>query len=211
MIEEFALKLSQFEEMLQKITTNIAGGIISERLTPSEMWTESEEDITTLQTLAEEMKKIMLMLRPEKIPTIEKRSAALFQPLSRFKAVLLKKEEKNTNSKEALEELREVVIEGSSFLDLAKDIKNNPSDVMATILSLKEVYDSKEYLSAIPVPEVTYVRLISLKNNIEKLKMCMSELEHSLIEFRTSLNNIVEEISKYKALPEKIDTSRANT
>lgn len=201
MIEDFTLKLSQFEEMLQKITSNITSGIISERLAPSEIWKESEEDVTTLRTLAEQIKKTMLVLKPEKAVTIEKRSAALLQPLSKFKETLFKKGEQGVNSKQALEELRGSVIEGSSFLDLAKEIKNSPSEGITTILKLKEVYDSKEYLSAIPVPEVTYVRLASLKNDIEKLKLAMSGLEHSLSELRTNLNSVVEEISKYRVLP----------
>lgn len=202
MIEDFALKLSQFEEMLQKITTNIAGGIISERLTPSEIWKESGEDVNTLENLAEQIKRTMFVLRPEKTPTIEKRSAALSRPLSKFKEMLFKNEE-SANSKEALEELREVVIEGLSFLDLAKDIKNNPSDGIATILKLKEVYNSKEYLSAIPVPEVTYIRLEGLKTEIEKLKAAASSLERILNELKISMDNVAEEISKYRSLPEQ--------
>jgi len=212
LIEDFTLKLGQFEEMLQKITANITSGIVSERLAPSEVWKESEEDVTTLRTLAEQIKKSMLVLKPEKAATIEKRSAALLQPLSKFKETLFKKGELALNSKEALEELRGTVIEGSSFLDLAKEIKNNPSEGIATILKLKEVYDSKEYLSAIPVPEVTYVRLASLKNDIEKLKLTVSGLEHSLSELRTNLDSVVEEISKFRILPaEKTEENPAET
>lgn len=212
MIEDFTLKLGQFEEMLQKITSNITSGIISERLAPSEIWKESEEDVTTLRTLGEQIKKSMLVLKPEKAATIEKRSAALLQPLSKFKETLFKKGEQALNSKQALEELRGTVIEGSSFLDLAKEVKNSPSEGIATILKLKEVYDSKEYLSAIPVPEVTYVRLASLKKNIEKLKLAVSGLEHSLSELRTNLDSVVKEISKYRVLPtEKTEENPAET
>jgi len=212
MIEDFTLKLGQFEEMLQKITSNITSGIISERLAPSEIWKESEEDVTTLRTLGEQIKKSMLVLKPEKAATIEKRSAALLQPLSKFKETLFKKGEQALNSKQALEELRGTVIEGSSFLDLAKEVKNSPSEGIATILKLKEVYDSKEYLSAIPVPEVTYVRLASLKKNIEKLKLAVSGLEHSLSELRTNLDTVVKEISKYRVLPtEKTEENPAET
>ncbi len=212
LIEDFTLKLGQFEEMLQKITTKITSGIISERLAPSEIWKESEEDVTTLRNLTEQIKKSMLTMKPENSPTIEKRAAAVLGPLSKFKETLFKKGEQMLNSKEALEELRGVVIEGSSFLDLAKEIKNNPSEVIMTILKLKEVYDSKEYLSAIPVPEVTYIRLASLKNDIEKLKITISGLERSLSELRTNLNNVVEEISKYRALPpEKTEVSQVET
>jgi chromosome segregation ATPase len=210
LIQDFAVNLGLFQELLQKITASTASGIISERLTPSEIWGKSESDVTTMRTLAEQMKKSMLVLKPERAPTIEKRSAALLQPLSKFKETLFKKGEHVPNSKTALEELRKAMIEGSSFLDLAKEIKNSPSEGIAAVLRLREVYDSKEYLSAIPVPEVTYVRFASLKNDIENLKVAISSLEHSLSELRTNLDGVIEEISKFRALPaEKTEEKRA--
>jgi hypothetical protein len=115
--------------------------------------------------------------------------------------MLFKKGEQAPNSRIAFEELRKAMTEGSSFLDLAKEVKNSPSEGITTILKLKEVYDSKEYLSAIPVPEVTYVRFASLKNDIENLKLTVSSLERSLSELRTNLDGVVEEISKFRALP----------
>jgi hypothetical protein len=205
LIEDFAVNINQFEELLQKISTNITSGTFSERLAPSDVWKKSEADVTASRKLAEQMKKSMLVLKPEKAPTIEKRSTAFLQPLSIFKEMLTKKGEQAPNSAMAIEELRNAMTEGSSFLDLAKEVKNSPSEGIATVLKLKEVYDSKEYLSAIPVPEVTYVRFASLKNDIENLKLTVSSLERSLNELRTNLDGVVEEISKFRALPpEKI-------
>jgi hypothetical protein len=201
LIEDFAVNIKQFEELLQKISTNITSGTLSERLAPSEIWKKSEVDVTTSRKLAEQMEKSMLVLKPEKALTVEKLSAAFLQPLSKFKEMLFKKGEQAPDSKMALEELRKAMTEGSSFLDLAKEVKNSPSEGIATILKLKEVYDSKEYLSAIPVPEVTYVRFASLKNDIENLKLTVSSLERSLSELRTNLDGVVEEISKFRALP----------
>jgi hypothetical protein len=203
LIEDFAVNLSQFEGLLQKITASTASGTVSERMVPSDIWKKSETDVNTLRTLTEQMMKSMLVLKPEKTPTIEKRSAAVLQPLTKFKETLTRKGEQVPNSKLALEELRKAMIEGSNFLDLAKGIKDSPSEGISTILRLKDVYDSKEYLSAIPVPEVTYVRFASLKNDIENLKLAVSNLEHSLSELRTNLNGVIEEISKFRALPDE--------
>jgi hypothetical protein len=201
LIEDFAVNISKFEELLQEISASTTSGVISERLPPSDIWKKSEADVTTLRNLAEQIKKSMLILKPEKASTIEKRSATLLQSLSKFKELLFKKGEQVPNPKLALDELRRAMIEGSSLIDLAKEIKNNPSEGIVAILKLKEVYDSKEYLSAIPVPEVTYVRFASLKNDIESLKLAVSNLEHQLSELRTNLDSVVEEISKFRVLP----------
>ena len=201
MIEDFTVNISKFEELLQEISASTTSGVISERLSPSDIWKKSEADVTTLKNLAEQIKKSMLILKPEKASTIEKRSTTLLQSLSKFKELLFKKGEQIPNPKLALDELRSAMIEGSSLLDLAKEIKNNPSEGIMAILKLKEVYDSKEYLSAIPVPEVTYVRFASLKNDIESLKLAVTNLEHQLSELRTNLDSVVEEISKFRVLP----------
>ena len=201
LIEDFSVNLSKFEELLQEISASTTSGVISERMSPSDIWKKSEADVTTLWNLAEQIKKSMLILKPEKASTIEKRSATMLQSLSKFKEFLFKKGEQALNSKLALDELRRAMIEGSSLLDLAKEIKNNPSEGIVAILKLKEVYDSKEYLSAIPVPEVTYVRFASLKNDMESLKLAVTNLERQLSELRTNLDSVVEEISKFRVLP----------
>jgi len=195
------VNLSKFEELLQEISASTTSGVISERMSPSDIWKKSEADVTTLRNLAEQIKKSMLILKPEKASTIEKLSATMLQSLSKFKEFLFQKGEQALNSKLALDELRRAMIEGSSLLDLAKEIKNNPSEGIVAILKLKEVYDSKEYLSAIPVPEVTYVRFASLKNDIESLKLAVTNLERQLSELRTNLDSVVEEISKFRVLP----------
>jgi hypothetical protein len=203
LIEDFAVNISKFEELLQEISASATSGVISERLSPSDIWKKSEADVTTLRNLAEQIKKSMLVLKPEKASTTEKSSATLLQSLSKFKELLFKKGEQVPNPKLALDELRRAMIEGSSLLDMAKEIKNNPSEGIAAILKLKEVYDSKEYLSAIPVPEVTYVRFASLKNDIESLKLAVTNLERQLSELRTNLDGVVEEISKFRVLPDE--------
>jgi len=200
-IEDYGLNISRFEELLQKITSNITSGIIFEKLTPSELWEKSEADVMSLQSLAEQLKELMLVLKPERAPTIERRTKALLQPLNDFREMLFRRsDDLLANSKLALEELRKAVMEGSNFLDLAKEIKGNPSESIAEVLKLKEVYDTKEYLSAIPVPEAAYVRFVGLRRNMENLKLSISSIERILGELRKNLDHVAEEISKFRPL-----------
>jgi uncharacterized coiled-coil protein SlyX len=205
-MEDFAANMNRFEELLQKVTTDTASGIVSEHLSPSEIRKRSADDVASLRSLAEQLKQSMLILKPERALTIEKCAAAMIQSLSNFIELLAKKPEDLPNSKLALEELRRAVTEGSNLLDLAKEIKKKPSETIATILKLKEIYDAKEYLSAIPVPEAVHVRFTSLKKDIEKLKLSISNLERSVAELRGNLDHITEELSKFKpSSAEEID------
>lgn len=202
LIEDYSLSINRFEGLLQKITANTTSGILFERLPPSEIWERSETDVTSLQNLVQKLNDYMVTLKPERAPTIEKHTQATLQPLNNFREILFRKSgDPEANSKLALDELRRAVMEGSKMLDLAKEIKDDPSESIVTILKLKEVYDAKEYLSAIPVPEATHVRFVRLKRDIDGLKLSIANLERTLEELRRSLNSVVEEISKYKPLP----------
>ena len=201
LIADYGQSVSQFEELLQKITSSMTTGIVFERLPPSELWRRSEADVTSLQSLAERLRDLMLMLKPEKVPTVRKRTEALLKPLSSFREILFRgSEDPLSDSRLALEELRKAVMEGSGFLDLAKEVRKKPSEGITEVLKLKEVYDAKEYLSAIPVPEATYVRFEGLRQNIEKLKLSVSKLEQSLGELRHDLDSVVEETAKFRPL-----------
>ncbi len=197
--EDFASNISQFEELLQKITASMTTGLVFEKLPPVELWKRSEADVTGLQSLAGHLRELMLTLKPEKAPTIRRRTQALLQPLNSFRETLFRRsDDPLASSKLAIEELRKAVVEGSNLLELAKEIHEKPSESISAVLRLKEVYDSKEYLSAIPVPEATYARFAGLRKNIENLKLSVASLERALEELRKSLDSVSEEISRYR-------------
>ena len=201
-IEDFGTSIIQFEEILQKITANMTSGVIFEKLMPPDLWKRSEADVTSLQNSALHLRELMLVFKPEKTPTIERRTRALVQPLGSFKEILSRKsDDPLTNSKLALEELRKAVVEGSNLLDLAKEIKRQPSEGISAVLKLKEVYDAKEYLSAIPVPGAIYARFLGLRKNIENLQTSLSNLEQVLRDLRKNLDSVVDEMSKFRPMP----------
>ncbi|MFQ6094884.1 MAG: hypothetical protein ACE5NN_01960 [Candidatus Bathyarchaeia archaeon] len=196
--ENFRRDINEFENLLQKIATDITGGVIFERLPPNEIWNRSESSVTTLQNLAERIRETMLLLKPERTSTIEMRIKAVLDPLRVFKETLFKKtEDPVSNARLALEELRRSVMEGSDLVELAKDVERNPSEVITEVLKLREVYGAKEYLSAIPIPELVHTRFTALKRHIHNLRLYMSNLEKALGEVKAQLNIVEEEIKKF--------------
>jgi len=203
-IQDYDLKISQFEDLLQRITADTTSSVVLEKMTPSEVWRQSRRDVTSLRDLAKELKDFMLILKPERAPTIRRRIEALLKPLSSFEDILLRKSEGSpADSRLALDELRKAAVEGSNFLELAKEIRDNPSEGIATLLRLKEVYDAKEYLSAISVPEATYVRLEGLKKEIKNLRLSIASIERALEDLKQSLDAVASEVSKFKPLSER--------
>jgi hypothetical protein len=199
--EDYNLKINQFEEIIQKLTADTTNNLIFENLSYSEIWKHYETTIISLQREAKELKEFMLIFKPEKAKTIEDKINLLLQTLSKFREILSQKAvDKIDYSNLSFEELRKVLVISSNLLDLAKEIKINPSKGISTIIRLKEVYDTKEYLSAIPIPEVAYAKFINLKKEIQILKQSSSNLEQDLKKFRELLNQVIEEISRFRPL-----------
>jgi len=202
-IEDYNLKISQFEELLQRITSDITSKVVLEKLAPSEIWERSQRNVTLLRDLAKQLRDFMLLLKPERAPTIKRRVEALLKPLSIFEDILLRKSEGSPDdSRLALDELRRAAVEGANFLELVKEIRDNPSESIATILRLKEVYDAKEYLSAISIPEATYVRFEGLKKEIKNLRLSIASIERALEDLKHSLEGVAAEISKFRPISE---------
>ena len=201
MIQDYEVKIGQFEELLQRITTEIISNVLLEKMPPSEVWSRSRKDIISLRDLTEHLRGLMLLLKPERAATIKRRAEATLKPLKAFENILLGKAEKiPADSKRALEELRKATAEASELLELAKEIRDKPSEGISMLLRLKEVYDAKNYLSAVSIPEVMYVRLESLKREIGNLKISIVHVEQALSELKQNLETILDEISKFRPL-----------
>jgi len=205
--ESFRRDIREFEDLLQKIATDITSGVIFERLPPAEIWKRSESSATILSNLAERIRENMLLLKPEKSSSIEARFKAVADPLNAFKDVLFQKTgEPVGKSRQALEQLRRSVMEGSDLLKLAKEIEGSPSEAISEVLRLREVYGAKEYISAIPVPELVHKRFASLNRQISSLRSYMSSLEKALAEVKAQLNIVEEELKKFHPSATETDT-----
>jgi len=202
-IQDYEVKISQFENLLQRITTDMTSSVVLEKMVPSEVWRRSQRDVTLLRDLAKQLKDFMLLLKPERAPTIKRHVEALLKPLSNFEDILLRKSEGSpADSRVALDELRRAAIEGSNFLDLAKEIRDNPSEMISTLFRLKEVYDAKEYLSAVSIPEATFVRFEGLKKEIKNLRLSIVNMERALKDLKNGLDMVSAELSKFRPLSE---------
>ena len=202
MIQEYEEKIGQFEVLLQRITTDLTSNVVLEKMTPTDVWRRSERDITSLRDITGQLMDLMLLLKPEVAPTIRRRVDALLEHLRAFEEAL-KKQGSEEDSKVALEELRKASVEGTNLLELAKKIRENPSKSLSTILRLKEVYDAKEYLSAVSIPEASFVRFENLKRAIRNLNLSILNVEQALKDLKSILDAVSDELSKFQPASEE--------
>ena len=137
--EEFDGKIRDFEEVLQKVASDIASGALFEKFPPSELLKKTEDYVNRLSDLAISSQELMLVLKPEKAYTIKSMCKNLTQTLATFKEILLQNtSEPLANSRLAFEQLRKALTDGSDFLFLMREVRDNPSPLIDAILTTKK-------------------------------------------------------------------------
>lgn len=200
--KDYGQRINRFETTLGQVASAIPRDAIFERVKPEDLWSKAETHVTMLQDLAENFKETLSVLKPEKSPEIERLFAAVNQPLTAFKETLFQETtDPVANIRTALEHLRKAMVGGYDFLILAKEINEHPSPAIQEILKLKEVYDAKEYIATVQVPETIQTRLTGLNQRVEALSVSLSNLEKALDTVKENLDSLREEALKFRSAP----------
>jgi len=198
-IKDLESKINYLESLLEGVSSNILANISYERASPEDLWSKSETDINAIRRTAEEIRDIMLLLKPEKAPSIRRAFKGFIQPINIFIEILRKPSEQVQDaSKQALDHLRRAVAESQEFINAAKDVVKNPSESILEILKLKEIYETKEYISKVSVPETVFARLEHFKRGMETLKLRILNLEQVVQELLKQMDKLQEEISRFQ-------------
>ena len=199
--EEFDEKIGDFEEVLQKVASDITNGVLFEKLPPSELLEKTEYYVNSLRDLATNIEELMLVLKPEKAYTIKSMCKNLTQTLATFKEILLQNTpDPLANSRLAFEQLRKALTDGSDFLFLMREVRNNPSPVINAILTFKKASETKSSVISIQAKEdvqplIKYVlgridnfrtALISLEKKVDEMKQIMRELQEESLKILSS-------------------------
>ncbi|MGQ9531000.1 MAG: hypothetical protein ACUVQX_03610 [Candidatus Bathycorpusculaceae bacterium] len=195
--EEFNEKIVEFEGILQKVASDIASGILSEKLPPSELLRKTENYISRLKELAESSEELMLILKPEKAYTIKAMGKNLTQALKTYKDILLQ----NTpdllaNSRLAFEQLRRALTNGSDLLFLMRDVEDNPSPLIDLIISFKRASEAKSSVISIKAEEDVEPLIKYILSRIDDFRAALIGLEKKVDEMRQIMRKLQEESLK---------------
>jgi septation ring formation regulator EzrA len=189
--EDLGTKISLFEKILQKFATEVATGKISERIPPKELLENTKTDINQLLELAEQVKKMLLMLKPEKAYTIERRCQNFTQTLITFKDILLQKTaDPLANSRLAFDQLRKALTDGSDFLILTKEIQESPSPLIDTLLKMRLTCETRGQILTIKVPQETKPFFEQFYKQIQTINSSLKTIENALTDIRNCLNTL---------------------
>jgi prefoldin subunit 5 len=207
MIKELESKMVHLEDLIQKISSEILANVAYEKLPPIELWARSEDLVNAVRNLSEEIRDKMMLLRPERAPSIRRKFRAFLQPLNSFKETLQKPADPSEASKQALEHLRRAVTESQEFIEMVREILEKPSEGIIELLKLKEVYEAKEYISKVSVPETVYVKLEHLKRSMETLRLRISSLEQAIKDLLKQMDRFQEEASVFQQEQQETELS----
>lgn len=195
--EEFNEKISEFEEIMQKIASDVASGAIFEKISPSEMLKKTEHYVDNLKDLATESKEIMLILKPEKAYTIKVLFKSFNQTLTTFKDILVQNSpDPLANSRLAFEQLRKALTDGSDLLLLMRDIRDNPSPLMDALITLKKASETKGPVISIQASEETQPLIKYVLGRIDEFRAALMGLEKKVGEMKQIMRELQEESLK---------------
>ncbi|MFQ6053842.1 MAG: hypothetical protein ACE5OO_06430, partial [Candidatus Bathyarchaeia archaeon] len=66
---------------MREIAVDIATGTLVERLPPGRIWERVGERVTMVEELLKELREYLSIVKPEKVPTIRRRLASIFERL----------------------------------------------------------------------------------------------------------------------------------
>jgi uncharacterized coiled-coil protein SlyX len=195
--EELDTRISEFEQLLQKIASAIASGVLSEKLPPSKLLEKTEKYVTRLSEVAASNQESMLILKPEKTPTIKVKYRNLTQTLTTFKDILLQNtSDPVANSRLAFEQLRKALTDGSDYLFLMQEVRDNPSPLISQMLNLKEVSETRGSVMSIRASEDVQPLVEYVLKHIEELNTGLTELEKRIAEIKQGARELQEESLK---------------
>ncbi len=203
--EEFESKTVEFEETLQKIAGDVAGGVIFDKLEPSEMLKRTEVATNRLVDLAGTISDLMLILKPEKAYSIRAKKTELVRTLKTFQGILVQNSlDPSSNSRMAFEQLKNAIAASSDFLVLMHEIKEHPSPLINAIVAHRKAVDSKSALISIQTSEEIQPLVKHVFNGMDELRTALTGLERRVDEMKRMMRELQEE--SIKVLSEKQST-----
>lgn len=138
MIHRFGNRIDELEGVVREIAIDITTGTFVERLSPEELWGKTNERVSLVSDLIDELREYLVILKPESVPTFQRQVNDIHERLDVFQETLKMDADVEHRSQVSIDELRQALVKISDFISLCRDTGENPSEVINEILTLKE-------------------------------------------------------------------------
>lgn len=192
--ERLDAKIGEFEEILQKIASAMASGILSEKLSPSELLEKTENYVNRLADLTVSSEELALVLKPEKAHAIKVKCKNHTQILTTFKDILVQNTpDPLANSRLAFEQLRKALTDSSDLLFLMREVRDNPSPLISAVLALIKASETKGSVINIQASEDAQPLIRHVLGRMDEFQVALMDLEKKIGEMKRSMRELQEE------------------
>ncbi len=99
-LERFEDRIGELEATIKEIAIDVTTGTFVEKLSSGDLWEKLQDRVKRVTELINELREYLFMLKPERIPTIQRHTVEIQERLDLFEESLMK----NIGSSEAPQE-----------------------------------------------------------------------------------------------------------
>jgi DNA-binding winged helix-turn-helix (wHTH) protein len=186
MLERFEGRVNELESVVRELAIDITTGTVVDRIPPEKVWEETGERINVVRELIKELREYLSILKPEKVPTIQLRVTGIFERLDIFKESLIQDDSEEGTAKVSIDELRKALEEIAEFTSLCRTIQEDPSEIIQTILELRENQQTDR-------PPMTPAKMMRLGDLVKNARESQAEITELVAQLKGRLAEVKEE------------------
>ncbi|MCW3990568.1 MAG: hypothetical protein NWE88_10900 [Candidatus Bathyarchaeota archaeon] len=186
MLERFEGRVNELESVVRELAIDITTGTVVDRTPPEKVWEETGERINVVRELIKELREYLSILKPEKVPTIQLRVTGIFERLDIFKESLTQEGAEEGTAKASIDELRKALEEIAEFTSLCRAIHEDPSEIIQTILELRENQQTDR-------PPMTPAKMMRLGDLVKNARESQAEITALVAQLEGRLAEVKEE------------------
>lgn len=196
MLERLERRINELESVVRELAIDITTGTVVDRIPPEKIWEEAGERIAIVRELIKELQEYLTILKPEKVPTIQRRVSGIFERLDIFKESLTGEGAEEGTAKASIDELRKALEEISEFTSLCREIREDPSEIIQTILELRE----NQQTDRSPMTPAKMMRLGDMVKNAQEsqgeIAKLLTQLDMNLAEVKEEYDELYFSLSR---------------
>ncbi|MDP6048217.1 MAG: hypothetical protein QGG23_02035 [Candidatus Bathyarchaeota archaeon] len=186
MLDRFEGRINELDSVVRGLAIDITTGTVVDRIPQKKLWKKTGGRIKVVRELVKELWEYLSILKPEKVPSIQRRVTSIFERLDLFKESLLQNGSEEGSAKASINELRKALEEIAEFTSLCRSILDDPSEIIQTILELRANQQTNR-------PPITPTKMIRLGNLVKNARDSNGEIADLVTLLHGKLTEVKEE------------------
>jgi len=192
LLERFNERIDQLEDVIKQIAIEITTGTFVEKLPPEKVWEKTGDQVNLMVELIKELREYLFVLKPEKVATSEKYITGIYERLDVFKEYLgVEKDAVVGSSSASMDELRKALVNITEFISYCRRVKNDPNEVISTILDLRDNQASEQVGISSEKLRVMGDKVKETQEYLQEYSKMSAEMENKIEALKTEYDRMV--------------------